>query len=699
MWRVIRFLMMVLVWVSCGQIEDLFAQSATTPYPPPINTTDPINYSSLYGSRLITGKYQFHQGVDYAYPLGTPIIAVQGGTIDKLENNGGAGWMLSISGSDSKRFSYLHLFDNSVTDPNENTPLGTLIIAANPTVPLLVNAPDSKVTLEFISYDPECYGIVFWADYLNKIPIKALAKTGCGGLPVGNSLYSVNSQVVVSQGDMIALVGHSGAQDIGPHLHLQLDGGKKNELLYVQHDNSDIPNYDIRIYKDKGDNPADLDASKVELQDGSVLDRFDSPLTIRTTVNYGDSDHDLDQVQIFMYPASVSPDPATDSTTLSAWIASCGNNLLPNGALYCLAKSYGGTGGQKTVPYLNCASDSCSTYWPLATAIQQGVWPQSVPGQPLDGQPGVVDFLTNPIDLTQLALGNYKILVVTQSILGPDHIKTKSITVLLSGMHINKVDRATGIGLSGNLSGWETRSNWDGDSCNNSSFPIKNLLQCQLPSSPPNYGVINGFLYWPYLVQQSGPAPENFSPLFNSNISSSLTQNYTSNGISSNLTANATASQTSQVSPSSIVFNGTTSLGITMTPVLVMNYYPFLQAGVWTGLTVNFTLTDGYSYSFSQGVPDVRLWQVVSSSWLTDPGCFHVMWFIDKSYLVFNHYNLVGQDTFTGPNATSGLLVPGTYELEIITICHAFNGYYGNLTSTNQETYPVELDLTPYVNP
>ncbi len=397
--------------IACLRSVAAVADQPLASLPPPIADTAVNNhYSSPYGPRNLSGKgYQFHQGVDYNYALRTPIYAVQGGGVDAIGLDGANDWILPIIGDSTDpfpyaRFSYIHLFDDSwmTTYPRPNDPEAN-VIYGSAQVNLTENGnPISQVTLEAVGQISDCYAIVFWTDFANDIAEKALSS--CGGISVGGKL----TKTTVSQGELIAVVGQSGAAAGHPHLHLQVNSGDQNELLYVKHDNSDPPAYTISIFKDKGASQTDLDANKVQLHGGEVLDPTqDSPLRIRTEVSYATAGHDLDEVQIIMYKEGATE---PNLTTLNKEAVDC---LLSG---LCKDFNYGGTGIGRSISTLHCSSQH------PCDPIQGGVY-----GQLHNG--GVVDFLTDPIDLTTLDPGNYIILVRTFNILAQSEQASLTVTI------------------------------------------------------------------------------------------------------------------------------------------------------------------------------------------------------------------------------------------------------------------------------
>src|SRR4051812_619723 len=80
---------------------------------PPFQGTPTI--STWYGPRIHpTGqRFQFHNGVDYPQPLGTPAQAIEDGTVQTITppDTVGSGYVFSYQGT-SGHWSYLHIFVN-----------------------------------------------------------------------------------------------------------------------------------------------------------------------------------------------------------------------------------------------------------------------------------------------------------------------------------------------------------------------------------------------------------------------------------------------------------------------------------------------------------------------------------------------------------------------------------------------------------
>ncbi len=72
--------------------------------------------SSNFGSRMhpMTGKKQFHRGVDIPGKLGASVLAVADGVVTRSEKNGHYGWMVEIDHGDSYTTLYSHNRKNLV---------------------------------------------------------------------------------------------------------------------------------------------------------------------------------------------------------------------------------------------------------------------------------------------------------------------------------------------------------------------------------------------------------------------------------------------------------------------------------------------------------------------------------------------------------------------------------------------------------
>lgn len=73
------------------------------------------NGKNPYASRKLTSDFQTHLergslgGVDYAVPVGTPIVATMSGTISNAPNNGTGGNTVTVTAANGWKEQYLHL--------------------------------------------------------------------------------------------------------------------------------------------------------------------------------------------------------------------------------------------------------------------------------------------------------------------------------------------------------------------------------------------------------------------------------------------------------------------------------------------------------------------------------------------------------------------------------------------------------------
>jgi len=95
-----------------GELVDYFDSNGKSATKALMKT--PINgarLSSAYGMRKhpILGYNRLHQGVDFAAPIGTPIMAAGTGRIEKIGTNGGAGKYIRIKHLNGYKTAYAHL--------------------------------------------------------------------------------------------------------------------------------------------------------------------------------------------------------------------------------------------------------------------------------------------------------------------------------------------------------------------------------------------------------------------------------------------------------------------------------------------------------------------------------------------------------------------------------------------------------------
>jgi hypothetical protein len=379
--------------------------------------------------------YQFHGGVDYGrgsdYPYGinNVIHTVESGKIIQLHHgSGGAGWMLTIQGQ-TGAFQYMHLFDDLgynlayAIDPaaliHDNE--GNYVFAETTLRTPTSKDPDSHILITLEQLQPSnCLAIIFWfspadPDHPGQPSNPRGALSPCPGLPIGDPSFNRVTQNTVVGGEMIGMIGESGAAAGGPHLHLQVNDGTKNELLYVQHDHSDPPSFGMSISQDSGTTRQTLDANQSLLTAGKELNPL-VPFRIRARVDYSTTGRDLDQVQILMYKEGTAAPNISDGASDAAG-AECLRKHL------CTKFVYGGTNdANRTVSHKHCSQSSpCDVMQAQDAPAVGDVYPQRM---------GVVDFITPNIPLRDLDPGDYTILVRAVSVLGgvtPDQTVTVKI--------------------------------------------------------------------------------------------------------------------------------------------------------------------------------------------------------------------------------------------------------------------------------
>jgi hypothetical protein len=372
-------------------------QSLTSPIP----DSSP-KYASVYGPRQISAMYDFHKGIDYVYPRGTPFYSVESGVVAEIKLGPTNEWVITVLGN-TGFFQYLHSFSNAwsprqnslPTDSDGNSIYGCYDSAGNDD--FANNCAGATVTLELLNESSPksssaCFAIIFWSNFDSASVAYALSP--CDGLTVGNG--KTTSSVTSSQ--ILSLVGNSGKQGIGPHLHLQSNFGYDSALKYVLHDSG---TYGISFAKDQGSTQQTLDSNKSPVNNGSVLDLTkDFPLVLRVQTDYEVAGNDLDQLQIFFNRSDSS---------LGA----------PKNAF-----NYGGAGAGRNVPFGPPKTQ------PLQNGISAGVYPQATPGT----LHGLVDFLANPINQSDVWPGDYDVTARATSVLGqqqPDQKVTLQIAPLL----------------------------------------------------------------------------------------------------------------------------------------------------------------------------------------------------------------------------------------------------------------------------
>ncbi|MEW6606905.1 MAG: hypothetical protein AB1414_05555 [bacterium] len=198
---------------------------------------DPI--SSDYGPRRLSGNYDWHGGIDYASPHGTPVYPVENGTIREIVENGGAGGCYVVVRG-SQRFVYCHL---SRRYPTSGYPC------------VAIETHDSL------------YCIVF----RNSQGIATRAYSSQAGIQIDN----IQTQANVQENTDFARTGNTGG-NYPYHLHISCAYQDDNPLLWVPHHFS---NYSLTFQ-----HPTDADDG---VSDGRITVFHNRPITerINTRIN------------------------------------------------------------------------------------------------------------------------------------------------------------------------------------------------------------------------------------------------------------------------------------------------------------------------------------------------------------------------------------------------------------------------------
>lgn len=84
--------------------------------------------TSPFGYRVhpITGELSFHNGIDLAAPVGTPVFAPEFGYVDSWLDNEIGGYQMIVQHSDGTRTGYAHLSDR-IAEPGQEVMKGEVI--------------------------------------------------------------------------------------------------------------------------------------------------------------------------------------------------------------------------------------------------------------------------------------------------------------------------------------------------------------------------------------------------------------------------------------------------------------------------------------------------------------------------------------------------------------------------------------------
>jgi len=207
----------------------LLAQEIPTPWSWPI--------TSDYGPRDrddgLALKWNFHEGIDYGGTAGESISAVEAGAIDAIEYY--RGWYVAVKNvgvKPERRWTYMHIFSGT-----------------NPAIPVTSDNWELRSANLKKAGTTQIYTsnvIIRWSSKPELKSEKVLSIKDYDGMevyigttPVLNTSGAIiTSSGSVSKHDPIAPVGTSG--DVDEHLHLGLDIGENNPLLYLAHSTGPI---------------------------------------------------------------------------------------------------------------------------------------------------------------------------------------------------------------------------------------------------------------------------------------------------------------------------------------------------------------------------------------------------------------------------------------------------------------------------
>jgi len=270
---VIFIVLLIIIFCNYG----ILANVPDVPSPFPTSSI-----SSDYGPRNLDSKYDFHSGIDYAMPKGTPIVHKENyqGTVVQIKRDENSHIIL-IEITGRKNFAYLHIFEDiKEFEPGDH---------------MTVESSDRRYVYDLRYTVNNNLCIVFWTDPTRKFANRAICQysnekiVGDSGEYIktlsGEDLLTTN---IVNTGDIIAPVGDSGVPG-HPHLHLAFNyftGSPKwkldNPLYVVQHD---TPDYKVTL-------------KEPESTEGQAITVFGKvPLKINVDSTKG---LDLDKVKVYL---------------------------------------------------------------------------------------------------------------------------------------------------------------------------------------------------------------------------------------------------------------------------------------------------------------------------------------------------------------------------------------------------------------
>jgi murein DD-endopeptidase MepM/ murein hydrolase activator NlpD len=108
----------------CLQRNSQIPSGQSVPWGEPLVSYSRI--SSPYGPRVLQGKKSFHDGIDFATPVGTPVYATADGTVTRIINDDRCGRGIRIKHGDGTNTIFCHL-NRQMVSSGENVHAGCKI--------------------------------------------------------------------------------------------------------------------------------------------------------------------------------------------------------------------------------------------------------------------------------------------------------------------------------------------------------------------------------------------------------------------------------------------------------------------------------------------------------------------------------------------------------------------------------------------
>lgn len=110
----------------------LFQKISTSRSTDYIYPTYEENISSYFGYRNIFGKENFHNGIDFPVPEGTPVYSTQDGFIKSCSFLNGYGMSIIVQNYDGNQVLYAHLSETFLVNVGEQVTQGEQIATVGP---------------------------------------------------------------------------------------------------------------------------------------------------------------------------------------------------------------------------------------------------------------------------------------------------------------------------------------------------------------------------------------------------------------------------------------------------------------------------------------------------------------------------------------------------------------------------------------